>query len=74
MSDDFYSLELRVRERIGSKYQEAEAHRLANTVTRSSPTHHNSLRTIAGQAHEKVTRVVRAVIHRRKHRPSPATR
>ena len=68
MSQDFYSTELMIRERIGSKYQEAKAQRLANSVARSGPNHHSVQKSV-GQALRKATRVVGAVIHRNK-RPS----
>lgn len=67
MSNDFYSLELAVRERIGSKYQEAEAERLANTVKRN----HHSMRKSAGQALRQVTQGVRAVIYHNRQSPVP---
>ena len=70
MSQDFYSTELLIAERIGSKYKEAEAERLANSVARSGPSHH-SVQKGVGQAFRKATRAVGTVIHRNK-RPSHA--
>jgi len=72
MSSDFYSNELLVRERVGAKYQEAEAWRLANTARRISPVHHSILRS-AGQALREVTQVVQAVIYQ-ENRQSPVPR
>jgi hypothetical protein len=72
MSGDFYSSELQVRERIGSKYREAEAHRLANTARRNRPIHHG-VRKSAGRALNRMTQAVDAVL-RRGGQPSPAPR
>ncbi len=72
MSNDFYSLELQVRERIDSKYKEADAERLASLVTRNSPIRHK-MRTSSARVLKKVTQVVKDVIHHKK-RPSPVPR
>jgi hypothetical protein len=70
MSSDFYSSEFLVRERINSKYQEAEAWRLANTVRRNNRVHHSILKS-AGQALKELTQVVQAVIYHKNRRQSP---
>jgi hypothetical protein len=56
MSSDFYSSELLVRERISSKYQEAEADRLANTVSKDNRSRHSVLKS-AGQALDRAIQV-----------------
>lgn len=73
MPSDFYSMELSVRERISSKYQEAEAERLANTVTRKKRPIRYSMRKSAGQVLREVAQVVKDVIHHNK-QPSPIPR
>lgn len=56
MSSDFYSSELLIRERISSKYQEAETQRLANGVSNDNRTRHSVLKS-AGQALDRVIQV-----------------
>jgi hypothetical protein len=72
MSNNFYWMEFLVRERISSKFQEAEAAQLANIVGANRPTHPSMLKSV-GQALKKVTQVVQAVIYRR-NRQSPVPR
>ncbi len=67
MSYDLYSSELLFRGRVSSKYQEAEADRLANTVRRNSPIHHTMLNSV-GRAFRVVTQVVQAVIYHKNRR------
>jgi hypothetical protein len=71
MSSDFYSLELQIRERIGSKYQEAEAHRLANTVRRSIPIHHNMRKGADGALKQTIRAVGQAFRRRNQRSPVP---
>jgi hypothetical protein len=56
MAGDYYGNELIATQRVHDRYQYAEAHRLANGVSKDNRTRHNVLKS-AGQALDRVIQV-----------------
>jgi hypothetical protein len=58
MATDFYGNALIISERACARHLEAEAHRLANIVSKKGPIRHSVLKGTIGQALDRVIRVV----------------